>query len=159
MHRRCCRPPAGTLTGIINEPLLLHLDRCLYYLYQWCTVKQISDNEIYLLNKYIKSVLWRVAKRLSYIQDARCLKVNRHIQLFQRNLLPPSSATLKNESVCSPKILTPLYQSTGRKNLSPLSLRHCLLFYSCALVVMSLQYILHIMHPWRLRHLYCDKMT
>ena len=25
--------------------------------------------------KYIKSVLWRVAKRLFYIQDARCLKV------------------------------------------------------------------------------------
>jgi len=29
-----------------------------------------------LLIKYIKSVLWRVAKCLSYIQDARCLKVN-----------------------------------------------------------------------------------
>jgi len=28
------------------------------------------------LIKYIKSVLWRVAKRLSYIEDARCLKVN-----------------------------------------------------------------------------------
>ena len=38
-------------------------------------VKQISDNEIYLLIKYIKSVLWRVAKRLSYIGDARCLEV------------------------------------------------------------------------------------
>ena len=38
-------------------------------------VKQISDNEIYLLIKYIKSVLWIVAKRLSYIEDARCLKV------------------------------------------------------------------------------------
>ena len=25
--------------------------------------------------KYIKSVLWRAAKRLSYIEDARCLKV------------------------------------------------------------------------------------
>ena len=33
----------------------------------------ISDNEIYLLIKYIKSVLWRVAKPLSYIEDARCL--------------------------------------------------------------------------------------
>ena len=63
------------LTGIINKPLLLHLVRCLYYLYQWCTFKQISDNKIYLLIKNIKSVLWRVAKRLSYIQDARCLKV------------------------------------------------------------------------------------
>ena len=68
-------PKHVELTGIINKPLLLHLVGCLYYLYQWCTVKQISDNEIYLLIKCIKSVLWRVAKRLSCIQDARCLKV------------------------------------------------------------------------------------
>ena len=39
-------------------------------------VKKISDNEIYLLIKYIKSVFWRVAKRLSYKEDAWCLKVN-----------------------------------------------------------------------------------
>ena len=39
-------------------------------------VKQISDNEIYLLIKYIKSVLWRVAKCLFYIEESRCLKVN-----------------------------------------------------------------------------------
>ena len=39
-------------------------------------VKQISDNEIYLLIKYIKSVLWRVMKCLSYIEEARYLKVN-----------------------------------------------------------------------------------
>ena len=38
-------------------------------------MKQISDNEIYLLIKYIKSFLWRIAKRLSYIEDAWCLKV------------------------------------------------------------------------------------
>ena len=37
----------------------------------------MSDMEIYLLIKYIKSVLWRVAKRLSYVEDARCLKVNK----------------------------------------------------------------------------------
>ena len=30
---------------------------------------------IYLLIKYKKSVLWRVAKCLSYIEEARCLKV------------------------------------------------------------------------------------
>jgi len=30
-----------------------------------------------LLIKYIKSVLWRVAKCLSYIEEARCLKVNK----------------------------------------------------------------------------------
>ena len=58
-------PKHVELTGIINKPLLLHLVGCLCYLYQWCNVKQISDNEIYLLIKYIKSVLWRVAKRLS----------------------------------------------------------------------------------------------
>ena len=29
----------------------------------------------YLLIKYIKSVLWRVAKCLSYIEEAQCLKV------------------------------------------------------------------------------------
>jgi len=69
-------PKHVELTGIINKPLLLHLVGCLDYLYQWCTVKQISDNEIYLLIKYIEIVLWRVAKRLSYIEDARRLKVN-----------------------------------------------------------------------------------
>ena len=41
--------------------------------------KQQLDNEIYLLIKYIKSVLGRVAKRLSYIEDARCLKVNKSL--------------------------------------------------------------------------------
>ena len=66
------------LTGIINKPLLLHLVGCLYYLYQWCTVKQISDNEIHLLIKNTKSVLWRVAKHVSYTEDARCLKVKQH---------------------------------------------------------------------------------
>jgi len=54
----------------------LHLVGCLYYLYEGCAVKQISGNEIYLLIKYIKSVLWRAAKRLSYTKDARCIKVN-----------------------------------------------------------------------------------
>jgi len=34
-----------------------------------------ANNEIYLLIKYIKIVLWIVAKRLSNIEDARCLKV------------------------------------------------------------------------------------
>ena len=30
--------------------------------------------------KYIKSVLWRVAKCLSYIEEARCLKVKARIK-------------------------------------------------------------------------------
>ena len=47
-------------------------------------VKQISENEIYLLIKYIKSVLWRVAKRLSYIEDARCLKVNTSVRIYNK---------------------------------------------------------------------------
>ena len=34
-----------------------------------------ADNEIYLLIKFIKSVHWRVAKYLSDIEEARCLKV------------------------------------------------------------------------------------
>ena len=71
-------PKHVELTGVTNKLLLLHQVGCLYYLYQRCTVKQISDNEIYLLIKYIKSVLWRVAKCLSYIQDARCLKLMRY---------------------------------------------------------------------------------
>ena len=60
---------------------------------------QISDNEIYLLIKYIKSVLWRVAKRLSYIEEVRCLKVKavaNHIVFPRANLrnksLPIQSA-------------------------------------------------------------------
>jgi len=78
-HLGCIIPPALTqfsapedgqnncpkhveLTGIINKPLILYLFGCLYYLYQWCTVKLISDNEIYLLIKYMKSLLWGVEK-------------------------------------------------------------------------------------------------
>jgi len=41
---------------------------------------------MYLLIKYIKSVLWRVAKRLSYIEEARCLKVNVYSQRAFREM-------------------------------------------------------------------------
>jgi len=41
---------------------------------------------MYLLIKYTKSVLWRVAKRLSYIEDARCLKVK---ELFKNISVAP----------------------------------------------------------------------
>ena len=63
--------------------------------------KQISDNEIYLLIKYIKSVLWRVVKRLSYIQDARCLKVN-FIQyiLTSTNINVMRSVFLEQDFTC-----------------------------------------------------------
>ena len=53
--------------------------------------------------KYIKSVLWRVAKRLSYIEEARCLKVNlgtvavlmhRRVPMKQRLVYFMNSGTL-----------------------------------------------------------------
>jgi len=37
-----CRPKHVEMIGIINEPLSLLLVGCLYYLYQWSIVKQIS---------------------------------------------------------------------------------------------------------------------
>ena len=37
-----------------------------------------------MLIKYIKSVLWRVAKCLSYIEEARCLKV----KIYRTIILP-----------------------------------------------------------------------
>ena len=37
----------------------------------------------------MKDVLWKVVKRLSYIQDARCLKVKVHND-FELESLPPS---------------------------------------------------------------------
>ena len=96
-------PKHAELTGIINKPLLWHLVGCLYYLYQCCTVKQVSDNEIYLLIKYIKSVLWRVAKRLSYTQDARYLKVNPH------NISPLQTDSRQEKLSVSSKITQKLY--------------------------------------------------
>ena len=36
-------PKHVELIGIINKLLLLHLVGCLYYLYQWCTVKQFYE--------------------------------------------------------------------------------------------------------------------
>ena len=90
-------PKHVELTGIINKPLLLYLVGCLYYLYQWCKVKQISDNEIYLFIKYRKSVLWRVAKCLSYTEDARCLKVKAAGCLVHGS----TASNLKSYSLCS----------------------------------------------------------
>jgi hypothetical protein len=78
-------PKHTELTGSINKPLFLHLVGCLYDLYQRCTIKQVSNNEIYLLIKYIKSFLWRVAKRLSYIEDARCLKVKENVTFLKNS--------------------------------------------------------------------------
>ena len=49
-------------------------------------VKQISDNEIYLLIKYIKSVLWRVVNACPNIQDARCPKVVNSVDAFMSHV-------------------------------------------------------------------------
>jgi len=57
--------------------------------------QEISDNEIYLLIEYIKSVLWRVAKRLSYTEDARCLKVNDSTSSDDGRRLIPTDAYIK----------------------------------------------------------------
>jgi hypothetical protein len=42
----------------------------------------MSDNDIYLLIKYIKNVVCRVAKRLSHIEDARCLKIDSSVTIL-----------------------------------------------------------------------------
>ena len=74
-------------------------------------IKQISDNAVYLLIKYTKSVLWRVAKRLSYIGDARCLKVNMRLEEGTNSYHPfrndPQNAAMQNTFVCPwlPKIM------------------------------------------------------
>jgi len=39
-------------------------------------MREGGEREREMLIKYIKSVLWRVAKCPSYIEEARCLKVN-----------------------------------------------------------------------------------
>jgi len=48
------------------------------------------------LIKYIKSVLWRVAKCLSYIEEARCLKVNTRNDTMRRayHLVPKCNVTM-----------------------------------------------------------------
>jgi len=55
----------------------------------------MSDNEIYFLIKYIKSFLWRVAKRLSYIEDAWCLKAKSKLQVGTYHVLAASLCSSK----------------------------------------------------------------
>jgi len=51
---------------------------------------------MYLLIKYeyIKSVLWRVARCLSYVEEARCLKVNGMFRDFE--VYSASLSSLRN---------------------------------------------------------------
>ena len=75
---------------------------------------QISDNEIYLLIKYIKSVIWRVAKRLSYVEDARCLVC---INLNSGISTPAGEDKIKNDILERPSLLQILRyaQLAGKK--------------------------------------------
>jgi len=51
-------------------------------------------NEIYLLIKCTKSFLWREQERLSYVEDAWCLKVNLHLpHIFEPSQSPPSPSS------------------------------------------------------------------
>ena len=84
-----------------------------------------------MLIKYIKSVLWRVAKCLSYIEDARCLKVNHLTALYctvlqsgtQLNIRTnPSQAALF--SVFSIVLSDSISLETDRQTRATHSLRH-----------------------------------
>ena len=81
----------------------------------------MSDNEIYLLIKYIKSVLWKVAKRLSYIEDARCLNVITFTAI--RTAFPvPVCKELTNAQQHCVQILyrtAPKYDSTETDSINP----------------------------------------
>ena len=72
----------------------------------------ITDNEIYLLIKYIKTVFWRVAKYMSYIEEARCVRVNRKL-IVQTFALRVSDAYLDRYSINS--FSFPILQK-GRRN-------------------------------------------
>ena len=71
---------------------------------------------MYLLTKYIKSALWGVAVRLSYIQDAWCLKVNSPIEVISQLYL---DMTLSRTARHWPSIQSQMITI------------HTILFYSC----------------------------
>ena len=94
-------------------------------------VKQILDNEIYLLIKYIKSLVWRVAKCLSYIQNARCLEVKplKDIYIEEENALPLRHPNTSITKSCFEKLFTPAWSrkrklATERLN-SPNERKRC----------------------------------
>jgi len=89
-------------------------------------VKQISDNEIHLLIKYIKSVLWRVAKRLSYIEDARYLKVKFLMNVFLVFLV-------ENTSISTTSFAFIAQGSTGKHTVSSVvAFSSCIVDEFCA---------------------------
>ena len=67
-----------------------------------------------MLIKYIKSVLWRVAKCLSYIEEARCLKVK-----LERIFIPLSVVNcVVLAGYVSPHVATAIEYGSRRANLS-----------------------------------------
>ena len=77
--------------------------------------------------KYIKSVLWRVAKRLSYIEDARCLKVNSHTSCTCNSSIRKSMHHAKYKAEC-PDLFR--YNGTSRSALLELYLTTCIKYQS-----------------------------
>ena len=87
-------PKHVELTGNINKPIFLHLFGCLLiYINDARSSKHQIMKYICWLNIQ-KSVPWRVAKSPSYIEDARCLKVNLLC------VLPLVSAVVELQAVC-----------------------------------------------------------
>ena len=70
-------------------------------------MKQISDNEIYMLIKYIKSVLWRVVKRLSLYREAQCLKVKLLVTTKSKRSPKDVLTTLSIMTDVSLEVITP----------------------------------------------------
>ena len=129
MHPRCCRLVAGRQhrgfiipQAVTHSLVLLKMDRIIArnmlswldllisrYFCIWLVVYIIYINDArsskYHIMKYIcwsnilKNVLWRAAKRLSYIEDARCLKVK-----GQWFLYVPPSLTLQDSTFCSQSV-------------------------------------------------------
>jgi len=84
--------------------------------------------DIYLLVKYIKSVLLGVAKRLSYLEDARCLNVKR---------VPPFCVT----QLCEETVL----HYVGNERLGSMYRKpaHCSFVIYVSMTVCSVDEILH----------------
>ena len=70
-----------------------------------------------MLIKYIKSVLWRVAKCLSYIEEARCLKVKQTIEKRRELNLETHIAFLDLEKAFDRVNRNQLWQILNRKGI------------------------------------------
>ena len=73
------------LIGIINKPLLLHPVSCLYYLYQWCTVKQISYVRIYIIKFCNKHIL---IENFNYNKLSRVISKGHLLRKIHANDIP-----------------------------------------------------------------------